>query len=148
LSLGLARGLNASYSANLRSGNRRDLTGRAENRAYGHSLQLSGSFRPPESWGAQLRSPISLSGRFSMQRDRGCSVRPQTGVPACVPTLDNLSRSLDLTIDTRMDDLDVGFQMSYTSRESFVGLRNGSSSFQLGLFAQFNLAAGAFPLGR
>ncbi len=37
--------------------------------------------------------------------------------------------------------------MSYTDRQSFVGARNGSSQFQLGLFGEFNLAAGTFAEG-
>ena len=41
-----------------------------------------------------------------------------------------------------MSDLTIGFNMAYTSRQSFVGTRNGNSQFQLGFSGQFNLKAG------
>jgi hypothetical protein len=36
----------------------------------------------------------------------------------------------------------MGFQMSYNDHKSFIGLRSGSSQFQLGLFGEFNFEAG------
>jgi hypothetical protein len=36
----------------------------------------------------------------------------------------------------------VGLQMSYSSRQSFVGTHNGTSQFQIGLFGTFEMKAG------
>src|SRR5690606_12652609 len=119
LSIGLARGVSASYSGNLRFGEEHDLTGRSSSRAESHSLQLTGTFMPPESWNQDLRSPIGLSVRLSMQRDRTCSAKLQSLDDSCVPTVDSRSRNMDVTLDTRLNDMNVGFRMSYTSRQSF-----------------------------
>ena len=45
-----------------------------------------------------------------------------------------------------MSDFEVGIQGSYFDRQSFVGQRRGSTQFQLSVFGQFLIEAGA--LGR
>ena len=44
-----------------------------------------------------------------------------------------------------MSELNVGFQMSYNHTKRFIGTRDGSTNFQLGLFGQFNFSAGQLP---
>ena len=53
-------------------------------------------------------------------------------------------RRINVSLDTELSQVTVGFQMSYNSRRSNVGTLNGSSQFQLGIFGQFNLDAGTF----
>jgi hypothetical protein len=63
-----------------------------------------------------------------------------------VPFIDQLNRSLTLTLDTRISGLEVGLQGSYTDRQSFIGQRRGFTQLQVGIFGQFLIEAGA--LGR
>jgi hypothetical protein len=57
-----------------------------------------------------------------------------------VPFLDELIRSLVFRVETAVARTDVRLQLSYTDRQSFVGLLSGSSQFQFGLFGRFVIA--------
>ena len=52
-----------------------------------------------------------------------------------------------MTLDTEVGGFEVGLQMSYDDRQSFVGQRTGSTQFQLGLFGQLEFSAGVLPVG-
>jgi hypothetical protein len=64
----------------------------------------------------------------------------------CVPFVDQLNRSLNLAMDTRVGGLEVGLNASYVNRQSFVGQRTGSTQLQIGLFGQFLFEVGELPL--
>ena len=62
-----------------------------------------------------------------------------------MPFLDQLRRSLNLSLDTTVGGFDVGLQMSYDDRQSYVGQQTGSTQFQIGLFGQLQFSAGVIP---
>ena len=57
-----------------------------------------------------------------------------------MPFLDELIRSLVLRLETAISRTDVRLQLSWTDRQSFVGLQSGSTQFQIGLFGRFVIA--------
>ena len=59
--------------------------------------------------------------------------------------VDQLRRSLSLSLDTSAGGVEVGLQVSYDQRQSFVGLKTGSTQFQFSVFGQLDLAAGVLP---
>ncbi len=94
--------------------------------------------RPPSRWAARLTRPITMSGVLQYASDRNC--RTTTTRAECVPFLDELIRSLVFRVETAISGTDVRLQLSYTDRQSFVGLQSGSSQFQFGLFGRFVIA--------
>ena len=85
--------------------------------------------------------PVQLSVVFSYVAERECRV--PAAREACVPFVDQINRALSLTLDTRVGDLQLGLQGTWTDRRSFIGQRQGATLFQLGLFGQFLIEAGA-----
>jgi hypothetical protein len=59
--------------------------------------------------------------------------------------VEQVSRSLGLTLATVFQGLEVGLEGNYTDRQSFVGQRTGSTAFQAGLYGQFLFEAGVLP---
>lgn len=150
-SIGLASGFTASYSGNFSSGEGRDATGRSEDTSTSHQFALTARIQPPEQMRDRLPQPIQASLRYNYQAQQQCRVRfsgSDTAAP-CTPYTDLISRSFNLNLDTVLSQLDVGLQVSYTDRQSFVGQRGGTSQFQLGLYGQFHFATGSIPgMGR
>jgi len=83
--------------------------------------------------------------RFSMgyQYSSELSCRISSGRTDCVPFIDYLTRSVNLTLDTTILPLEVGLHVTYTDRQSFVGRHDGSTQFQLGIFGQFVIDSSA-----
>ncbi len=52
---------------------------------------------------------------------------------------------LNLRLDTAVNRMDLRLQLSYTDRQSFVGLEAGSTQLQFGLFGNFTVGRGSFP---
>jgi hypothetical protein len=142
-----AGGISASYSGTITRGDASDPTGDADQDRTNHSLRLGGSVQPPGFMRDRIRQPIQTSLVFSEDRQHQCRVRPGLGGELdCVPYIDSRTRTLNLTVDTRLSDLLVGFRLGYTGRRNYVGTRAGSSQFQLALFGQFEFtAAELFP---
>lgn len=151
LAVGLANGLSGSYTGLLGEGWVSDPTGATEQEVAQHSVQVAGAFRLPESWGEGSPPPLRVALSLSTHTRQQCRVSAAAGEDGgsgeCVPFIDMVTRQLGLTVETIVSQLNVGFQMSYNDRKSFVGLRSGSSQFQLGLFGEFNFEAGNFARG-
>jgi len=149
--INLTGGFSATYSGNFTSGEGRDATGRREDRAATHQFGVTAFIQPPDHLRHRFPQPIHASLRYSYQAQRQCRARSIGEGPGdeCTLYTDLLSRSLNLNLETVLSQIDVGLQASYIARKSFVGLREGSSQFQLGLYGQFHFAAGTFPgMGR
>ncbi len=145
LSLRWRGGLTTAYRGSLETGNGEDPTGDTERDRIQHRVSLTSSFLPPFGLGARnggAASPVRLSILVGYVGERECRV-PRNR-PDCVPFIDQLNRSLTFTLDTRVSDLEVGVQGSYFDRQSFIGQRRGSTQFQLAVFGQFLIEAGAF----
>jgi hypothetical protein len=103
-------------------------------------VSVSSSFVPPFGLAAGLSGPVRLSFIGSYGSERECRVpRART---ECVPFIDQINRALSLALDTRVRDMLVGLQASFTDRRSFIGRRTGSTQFQLSVFGQFLFEAG------
>ncbi len=131
-------GLSTSYRGSFTSGEGSDPTGETERSRNNHTVSLSASFRPPSRWAGRLTRPITMSGLIQYSSDRNC--RNTATQAECVPFLDELIRSLVFRVETAISRTDVRLQLSYTDRQSFVGLQSGSSQFQFALFGRFVIA--------
>ncbi|HWV56918.1 MAG TPA: hypothetical protein VNZ57_05550, partial [Longimicrobiales bacterium] len=147
VSVGFGAGLSATYNASLRSGVRRDLTGSVESDYRTHTVSVSGSLPTPAFLSEYLANPINVTGRFDSTHRLECRSGFQSTTGECVRIVDDRSRNADFAVETLVEDLIVGFRLSYWSRASEVGFRSGSSSFEIGLFASFNFTAGTMPAG-
>jgi hypothetical protein len=143
LSLTFAKGVTTSYTGTIIRGTSEDPTGDAENDGMNHTLQVSGIFQPPDFLRPKISNPISALLIFTQDDQRRCRFSLQSlAEEACVPFVDTSVRTLNLTLDTRLSDINLGVRMGYTSRQNYVGTLTGSSQFQLGIFGQFNFSAG------
>jgi hypothetical protein len=88
--------------------------------------------------------PIRASVVWGYIAERDC--RQVSGRSSCVAFVDQLNRSLNLSVDTRIAGMDVGLNANFVNRQSFVAQRSGSTQLQLGLFGQFMFEAGELPV--
>lgn len=147
-SIGLRNGVSGSYNAFFGESSSFDPTGSIEQELAQHSFQVAGRIDPPEGWQESIEAPIRFALSFALQSRRQCRVPAASlGGGECVPYVDLVNRQLALTLDTIISQLNVGLQMSYNERKSFVGLRSGSSQFLLGLYGEFNFEGGRFAGG-
>lgn len=140
-----------TYAGNWTRGTSEDPTGDAQQGGLSHNVNLSVTFKPPESVGNKLKQPLRAALGLTQNAQHQCRVTTVILVDApganCISYLDFRNRALNLTLDTNVSDLVVGLQMGYTSRQDFVGSRRGNSQFQLGIFANFELPVGQLPAG-
>lgn len=143
LTIGLGNGMSMSYTGGLSRGESRDPTGGTEQSGGQHSLQLYGTFLPPDALRESFPSPVRVALRYGYEAQRHCRLAAASGdAGACTPFIDLIHREFSLMLDTIVSQLTVGFQVSYNDRRSFVGTRSGSSQFQLGVYGEFNVSAG------
>jgi hypothetical protein len=129
-----------AYRGSILSGEGEDPTGDTERDRNTHRVSVSSSFAPPFGLAAGVSGPVRLSFIGSYGAERECRVpRART---ECVPFIDQINRALSLALDTRVRDVMVGLQASFTDRRSFIGRRTGSTQFQLSVFGQFLFEAG------
>jgi len=105
---------------------------------------VSSQFLPPGSLAARLDRPVRLSLLAGYTAERDC--RTTATQEECVPFLDQIRRSLSVSMDTSIGDMELGVQASFDDRQSFVGQQNRSTQFQLGVFGQLQFSAGMLPV--
>lgn len=150
-SFGVMQTLTASYALTLSTGEERNPTGDSEMSQTTHRFQASGTLVPAAASGRELRQPIQATFGYTYNAQQQCGFRPGAADPAagtCTRFSDVIGRGFDLTLETIITDLNVGLQMSYNSNAHFVGTRNQTSQFQVGLFGQFQFNAGRMPGAR
>jgi hypothetical protein len=138
----------ASYTGTWSTGHRDDPTGDVDTDALTHQVNISGTFMPPARLRQKMSQPIRTSLSLSQNTSMNCRFRKldvTTETHSCIPYIDFRNRTVNFTLDTFLSDMTVGLQMSYTGRQDYVGVRRGSSQFQLGLFGEFNLNVGKLP---
>ncbi|MEJ2217308.1 MAG: hypothetical protein P8099_11920 [Gemmatimonadota bacterium] len=146
--LRFGNGLSITYNSTRTSGDGSDPTGGTLQSAMTHSLSVGGRFIAPEALRDRFPQPIGVSLRYDYEAERQCRLPVvYQGIEDCTPFVDVLNRRLDVTIDSYLSQLDVGLQISFNDRRSFVGTRAGNSQFQLSLFGQFDFSAGTFGAG-
>ena len=145
--LGLRAGIAAMYNLSWNDGTSNDPTGDAEQRQRTMDLQLSANIQPPGSLREKLKAPIQASLGFRQDGQKHCRFRASivgdaAAAPECVPFIDFQNRAFNLQFQTLVTDVTVGMNLSYNSRQSYVGTQNGNNQFQLNFFGQFNMQAG------
>ncbi len=134
-----------SYRGAFRDGRSGDPTGATESDELSHRVTVRSRFQPPFGLSESLDRPVGFSLLLAYTAERDC--RATAAREECVAFVDQLRRSLSLALDTSVGGVEVGLQMSYDQRQSFVGLKTGSTQFQFGVFGQLDLAAGVLPAG-
>jgi hypothetical protein len=126
-------------------GNGEDPTGETERDETSHRFAITTQLLPPSWLGDRLDRPVgvSLLGAYTTQR----VCRETAAVGQCVEFIDQLGRTINLSMDTSVRGIVVGFQASLDQRQSFVGQKNGSTQFQAGVFAQLQFGGGSLPFG-
>jgi len=137
-----AGGLTTRYRGSFGTGDGGDPTGDTETRRQSHTLLLTSVLSNPPLLGDRLDGPLRVSANLQYSSETDCRVLQ--GREECVAYVDFLNRSVNLTLDTILAPLEVGLHMTYTSRRSFLGQRQGSTQFQLGFFGQFLFDGGSF----
>jgi hypothetical protein len=132
-----------TYRGSFRRGEAEDPTGLTERTQASHRVSVSSQFLPPGPWRARLDRPVRFSLLAGHTAERDC--RTTVVQEACVPFLDQIRRSASVSLDTSVGGFELGVQMSWDDRRSFVGQQNGSSQFQLGVFGQLQFSAGVLP---
>ena len=144
LTLTSSGGASLSYRGAFRTGEGRDPTGDTRRDRADHRVALSSSVVAPDWLPLAFDRPLRLVVAWGYIAERDC--RRVRGRPLCVAFVDQLNRSLNLSVDTRIAGLEMGLNASFVNRQSFVGQRTGSTQLQVGLFGQFVLEAGQLPL--
>lgn len=134
-----------SYRGSYRDGQAVDPTGLTDRVQDSHRLSVSSQFLPPGRWRERLDRPVTFTLQAGYVAERDCR-NTAASKDACVPFLDQIRRSLAMSMSTSVGGFEVGVQMSYDDRQSFVGQQTGSTQFQLGLFGQLQFSAGTLPL--
>jgi len=132
-----------SYRGAFREGRGVDPTGNTERDRREHHITVSSLFVPPGGLAHRLDRAVRLSLIAGYTSEREC--RTTTARQECVAFLDQILRSVNLSLDTSVNGFEIGVQMSYDDRQSFVGQRTGSTQFQLMLWGQLQFSAGTIP---
>jgi hypothetical protein len=83
---------------------------------------------------------------YSEQQQRQCRYQPAlAAADGCIAFLDLGTRNATARIESVLSDLNIGLLIHYIGRQSHVGMLNGTSQFQLGLYGRFNFTAGDMP---
>ena len=141
-------GMALAYLGTRTLGDGRDPTGTTEQTRRSHSFDLSGRVELPGRLGQRLAEPVRVSITYDYEQERQVrrtGPRPEASPPT--PFIDFLNRRVYLSASTLIARMDIGLQISYVDRRTFIGTQVGSSQFRLGLFGQFNMQAGR-GLGR
>jgi hypothetical protein len=136
-------GTTTSYRGTFRDGQGIDPTGGTQRNRDTHLLTLTSALVPPFGLGARMDRPLQLTLIGSHVRELEC--RATVALLACVPFIDQVTRSVGTTISALIQGFEVGLQGSLTDRQSFVGQRPGATQFQLGIFGEFQIQAGVLP---
>lgn len=141
VTIAMPRGFSASYTGMLSNATSEDPTGNAEQDNISHAVTLSGYFQPPESWRDRLSAPIAVNLNYNYTSTQNCRFSV-ADLNTCVPYIDQFNRTLNLSFDSWVQQVQIGFQLSYTSRQNRIGTRTGSDQFQMGFFGKFDLNVG------
>jgi hypothetical protein len=140
VNIGLPGGLGLQYSGSREERFSNQLNGATEEYAVSHRASLNGSVR----LGEKLENPLQTALQVEERRTTRCRVAQAGGVDeGCTPFNDFRNRSVSLTIDTLIQLVNVGLQVTYVDNQNYVGQQRGSSQFQLNFFGQFNFRAGS-----
>jgi len=133
--------MTTTYRGSFTNGDGEDPTGDTRSRRRSHTFLLSSVIAEPPLLASRLDGPLRISLGYQYSSDLDCRI--PAGRVDCIPFVDYLNRSVNLTLDTTLLPLEVGVHLTYTDRQSFVGRHEGSTQFQLGVFGQFVIDSNA-----
>ncbi|MEX2465370.1 MAG: hypothetical protein WD995_00585, partial [Gemmatimonadota bacterium] len=133
-----------AYQGAVRSGLGSDPTGDTERDEVSHRFSVRSRWDPAGPLVGRIDRPLELSMLAGYVSERSCRIT-RTG-EACVAFVDQIRRTVSVSLDTGIGDFAVGFQVSFDDRQSFVGQRTGSTQLQFGMFGQLEFSAGAVPM--
>jgi hypothetical protein len=150
LSTTFANGMSAAYTGTFGTSEAFETTGERHGRDRMHGVQLRATFDAPESLGTKFTEPVTASIGFNYTSNFVCQVSgfgQPAGATRCAESVDRLTRDIHFTLETMVDDLNLGAQFSLNDHQSFTGLREGQHEFRLAIFANFNFGVGVLPAG-
>ena len=136
-------GFSTRYRGLLGRGDGQDPTGRTERARSEHGVTLETRLTPRGGLADRIQEPLRMSLDLSWAQAQECRVTA-TG-DQCVLFVDRLDRGVNLAVDTRVSEVEVGGQLALNDRRSFTGLRTGSTQFQVAIWARLIFSAG--PMG-
>jgi len=139
------RTLVTSYQGSFRTGQGEDPTGETERDEWSHRVSLSSQLLPTGYFSGRFDRPVNLAILGALTSERLC--RNTSAQDECIDFVDQVRRTLSLSLETGVRGLSVGLQMSVDDRQSYVGQESGSTQFQVGIFGQLDLSGGALPFG-
>jgi hypothetical protein len=147
-----ANGLTGSYTGTFGSSEATETTGRKHGRERMHGVQMRYTFDPPGSLGETFTQPLTASVGYNYMSNNVCEVSgfgapTDSTVVRCADTVDRLTRDVHLTLETMINELNVGAQFSMNEHKSFLGMRDSTREFRLAVFANFNFGIGVLPAG-
>ncbi|MDE2752177.1 MAG: hypothetical protein OXI83_06335, partial [Gemmatimonadota bacterium] len=139
------RGFTLSYQGRVNRGESRDPTGDTRREANTHSLAASARFRSPLRTFRERGEPLRVTLNLRYLDEVQCRI---AGIDsACTAFIDQLERDVSLSVDSAVQDFQLGVRLRYLDRRSFVGLRAGSTQFQLNIFGRFLLTSALLSQG-
>lgn len=132
-----------AYQGSVRRGRATDATGDTEREEMTHRISVRSRWDAAGFLAGRIDRPIELAVLAGYVAERDCRVT-RTGGP-CVAFVDQIRRTLSVSLDTGAGDFSLGFQVSFDDRQSFVGQRTGSTQLQLGFYGQLEFSAGMLP---
>ncbi len=139
VTLALVRGLTLAYEGRANRGESHDPTGDTRRVANAHSLLASARFRSPLRAFRERGAPLRLTLNLRYLDEVQCRIASLDS--PCVAFIDQLERDASLSVDSSVRDFQLGIRLRYLDRRSFVGLRAGSTQFQLNIFGRFLLTS-------
>ncbi|MEX2527510.1 MAG: hypothetical protein WEA09_07720 [Gemmatimonadota bacterium] len=136
--------ITTAYRGSAAWGDGEDPTGNTERLQRAHTATISALVPAPDRYREQLERPVRLTLLYQEAVQRDCRV--PLGREECVAFLDQLNRSVNLSLDSAISGMELGLQGAYLDRRSFVGIQTGSTQFQLMIWGQFAFSAGPLEL--
>ena len=145
-SMSLLNGMALTYNGTIGDVLSRDPTGETQRKSNRHDVELRGSLDAPGGW-QTFSQPIHAT--FAFRRDAQFSCRKrfsgQDQEDPCTATSDFVTQTLSMQLDTVLDRINLGANLSYTDRQSSTGIREGNSQILFTLFGQFDFQFGQMP---
>ncbi len=146
-------GVNLSYRYDKTSTQLIDATGVTGRDLDGHEIQMTGTLRPPPSWGF-LNRPLRVSLEYTRNGNTDCRGLGGTGfeggsisgsLPSdCTPHTDQLTQHAALTVDSDFVHYSLGLQFSWDRRSSEVGAMQRVNQFNFNVFGRFSFLSSSF----
>jgi hypothetical protein len=136
-------GLSFSWIGSITTGEGEDPTGFTRQRSMTQAVGITGRMATPDVLRQVIPEPLRVSFSYDYQeQEQSRVIASRLGIEDFTSFIDHINRRVNLTVSSLVSRMDVGLQASYVDRRSFIGVRAGSSQFQLGLFGQFTMNAG------